>query len=230
MIVHFNQPRFLPALNYFQRMLLVDTFVYRDDVQFQPKDWESRNKIKTPQGWMWLSVPMQKQPIGTPITEALIDNSKPWASKMLKSIACAYSKAPHFKEFFPQFEFLFGRRWDKLFWLNSCCIHLFRAAWDLDKCNFIFASRLGCTGDTDEILIAMCQKLSADVYLSGAEGRNYNRPERWAEAGIGLRYHDYVYPEYPQQHGPFLPWMSALDLLMNCGADGRKILEQFASV
>ena len=228
-IVHFNQPRLLPALNYFQRMLLADIFVYRDDVQFQSKDWENRNKIKVGKGqWAWLTVPIQKHDKGTRITEVLIDDTTDWRAKACKSVKLAYARADHFKKFFPQFEMIMLAGWQDqpLVTLNYALIDMFREAWSLNKCSFVLASELDCKGQTDTILLRMCQKLGATTYLSGAEGRNYNDPERWAKAGIDLQYHDYTYPQYRQQHGYFMQWMCALDLLLNCGSDrGREILE-----
>lgn len=229
MIAHFNQPRFIPALNYVQRMEMVDIFVFRDDVQFQRKDWENRNKIKIAgePGWMWLTAPVKACAPETRITEVEIDDTLPWRTKMCRAIELNYARAPFFKQFFPYVRDILLNGWkgQTLVSLNYAFIDMLRDAWRLGKCKFLYASELGCSGDTDEILIAMCKKLGADVYLSGAEGRNYNRPERWAEEGIELRYHDYVYPEYPQLHGPFVPWMSALDLLFNCGRDGCRYLE-----
>ena len=223
-IVHINQPRFLPALNYFQRMLIADVWIWRDDVQFQRKDWENRNKIKAADGWIWLTVPVKSCPPGTNIMAAEIDSSTNWPKKMLASIRCAYVRAPYFEEFYPQFAHAFPR-WDYLPELNFDVMAVFVRAWGLDRCKFYFASELGCHGDKDGILIEMCKKVGADVYLSGAEGRNYNRPGEWSAAGIELRHHDYIPVEYPQQFGGFVPWMSALDLLMSCGAGGRKYLE-----
>jgi len=224
--VHFNQPRFLPALNYFQRMLIADVFVYRDDVQFQPSDWENRNKIKTPGArWIWLTAPVQNCSIGTNIRQARLTHSQEWQPKMLKAIRCNYGRAAHFDEWFPRIEKVLSHEFEFLTTLNWCLIDIFLEAWAISGCKFVMASTLECQGDTDGILIAMCRKLGADHYLSGSEGRNYNRPEEWAKAGIKLSYHDYEPVEYPQRHGPFLPWMSAIDLLMNCGSGGRKFLE-----
>jgi hypothetical protein len=224
MIVHINQFRFMPALNYFQRMMIADAFIYRDDVQFQPKCWENRNKIKTKSGWQWLTVPVKNCPIGTNITEAKIDNALPWARKTLSAIRCNYARAPYFRRWFPEIEAILSDRTIHLADLNWWLIEMFTGAWGIE-CRFVMASELRCQGDTDAILIAMLQKLGADTYLSGSEGRNYNRPEEWEKAGIALTYHDYEPVEYPQQFGEFIPWMSALDLLMNCGADGRRYLE-----
>jgi hypothetical protein len=228
-VAHINQFRFLPALNFMQRPLIADWFIWRDDVQYQPKDWENRNKIKTRDGWMWLTVPMKKQPIGVPIGEAEIDNSVPrWRGKMLQSLICNYARSPYYDEFMPGFEEILSEDWRYLADLNLALFDWLRGAFRFPlKCRFVRASELGCTGDKDDILIEMCKKVGATTYLSGAEGRNYNRPERWTEANIALTYHDYTYPIYPQQHGEFEPWMCALDLLLNCGGQrGREILEQ----
>ena len=224
--VHINQPRFLPALNYFQRMLIADIWIWRDDVQFQRKDWENRNKIKTAQGWQWVTVPVKACPPGTNIMKAEIDDSISWRPKMLSAIRCSYGKAPYFDEWFPHAAaIILDRSYYRLLPMNFAFVGLFQDAWGLDDCHFRTALDLACQGTKDSILIEMCKKVGADVYLSGAEGRNYNCPENWKAAGIDPRYHDYDHPVYPQQFGQFLPWMSALDLLMNRGAAGRKVLE-----
>ena len=165
--VHFNQPRFLPDPDYLARFLLADVFVFRDDVQFQPKDWENRNRIKTPNGPMWLTVPLKSCPIGTPLVEATIDHSTDWRRKMLRAVELNYARAPHFKEFFPQFrDALCELEWQSLFALNLNLIDWFREIWELgERCETVWASDLRCTGDTDEVLIAMCKKLGARTYL-----------------------------------------------------------------
>ena len=212
-------------------MLIADIFVYRDDVQYQAKDWENRNKIRVSKSeWAWLSVPIQAHPKGTRITDALIDDMRDWRTKMCKSVQLSYARSDHFKTWFPRFEEIIRQGWkdQPLVTLNYALIDMFREAWSLNRCKFVLASDLGCTGNTDIILLRMCQKLGATDYLSGAEGRNYNDPARWAKAGINLHYHDYVYPKYRQQFGNFyfMQWMCALDLLLNRGADeGREILE-----
>jgi hypothetical protein len=84
----------------------------------------------------------------------------------------------------------------------------------------VLSSELGCPGKKVDRLIAICRRLSADVYLSGPAARSYIRPERFAEAGIGLVYKDYSgYPDYPQRHPPFEHGVSVLDLLFHTGAD-----------
>jgi hypothetical protein len=58
MIVAIHQPQYLPWLGYFDKMLAADLFCYLDCVQFKKNEWQNRNRIKTAQGWQWLTVPV----------------------------------------------------------------------------------------------------------------------------------------------------------------------------
>ena len=63
MIVAVHQPQYLPWLGYFDKIDKADVFVLLDTVQFKKNEWQNRNKIKTAQGWQWLTVPvMYKYP------------------------------------------------------------------------------------------------------------------------------------------------------------------------
>ena len=58
MIVAIHQPQYLPWLGYFGKMLQADIFCYLDTVQYKKNEWQNRNRIKTAQGWQWLTVPV----------------------------------------------------------------------------------------------------------------------------------------------------------------------------
>ncbi len=97
MIVSVHQPQYLPWLGYFDKIERSDIFVFLDNVQFKKNEWQNRNKIKTSEGWQWLSVPvihkfMQK------ISEVKINNTVWWGKKHLNALVTNYSKAPFFKD------------------------------------------------------------------------------------------------------------------------------------
>jgi hypothetical protein len=48
--------------------------------------------------------------------------------------------------------------------------------------------------------------------------------EKFDAVGARVNYLDYQKHPYPQQHGLFTPYVSALDLIANCGPDGRDVL------
>lgn len=224
-IIVISQPRFMPALNYLHRMMLADQFVYLDTVQYTPRDWENRNKIKTSNGESWLSVPVIKQSREQKIQDTRIDNEQNWAEKQLKTLQQCYAKAPFYKEHSFFLEETYAKNWEYLADINE---HIVEYACDYleIECNFIRASSFNPEGSGEELLINICNHLDVNIYMSGSLGRNYIHAEKWQKEGIGLFYHDYEYPEYPQINGDFLPWMGFIDLFMNCGKQSREIIMQ----
>lgn len=73
-------------------------------------------------------------------------------------------------------------------------------------------------------IIALCQKLGADTYLSGEGGRAYNDPQAFAAAGIKLVYQKFIPPRYPQGEGAYLGGLSVLDLIAHTGLASRQYL------
>jgi hypothetical protein len=220
-----SQPRYLPSAAYLHRMLLADVFVYLDAVQYTPRDWENRNRIKAAGGPVWLTVPVVHKNREQTVLETEIDNSQDWSRKHLRALELNYRRAPHFDEVFGLVAPLLSRRWKLLWELNLALVDALlgflgrRAEW-------VQASSLGVeTARGQELLIALCRKLESQLYLSGPLGRNYIEPERFRGAGLGLAFHDYVAAPYPQLHGAFLPNLSAIDLLFNCGRDSLAVIE-----
>ena len=85
MIVTIHQPNFIPWLGFFNKVINCDIFVILDDVEFSKDSFINRNKIRTSEGWMWLTIPV-KMKLGEKINEVIVDNSKRWYEKHKKSI------------------------------------------------------------------------------------------------------------------------------------------------
>ena len=220
-----SQPRYLPSAAYLHRMLLADVFIYLDTVQYTPRDWENRNRIKSVTGPVWLTVPVIHQRREQTIIETEIDPAQDWGRRHLRALELNYRLAPWFDEVFGLVEPLLSRRWTMLWELNLAVTDALlgylgrRAEW-------IRASALGAEGARgQDLLIALCGKVQGDLYLSGPLGRNYIEPDRFREAGLGLAFHDYAPARYPQIHGEFLPNLSAIDLLFSCGRGSLGVIE-----
>ena len=56
-----HQPVYMPWLGLFHKIAISDTFVWFDDVQYQSKEWDNRNKIKTSHGPLWISIPVKRK-------------------------------------------------------------------------------------------------------------------------------------------------------------------------
>ena len=224
MICAIHQPQYLPWLGYFDKMDQADVFVFLDDTQFKKNEWQNRNRIKTGQGWQWLTVPVIHH-LGQEIREVQINNSIRWRHKHTQSLRQNYGKAPHFDRYWPFFEETFQRQWTSLSELNVYVATGIARELGIDT-TVAVSSELGKQGEATEALIAICRKVGADVYLSGQGGRGYVEAKRFEEEGIVLRYQEYEHPVYPQRFGEFVPRLSVIDLLFNAGPESLDMIRQ----
>ena len=210
-----SQPRLFPGLHYLHRMMLADVFVIFDTVQFNPRHEENRARIKSPQGVYWLTAPIANSRKRQPIYSAEIDNSRPWSVKAIKTLGSFYRKAPFYGTAAEEINNIFEKPYKKL-------VHLDRDSWEpalrrLEiNCQFIYASDLAIEGKGPQLLLDICRCVGADIYLSGAAGKDYLDITLFASSGIDVRFHKYDYPVYPQRFGNFIPFLSYIDILLNC--------------
>lgn len=219
-----HQNVYLPWLGLFHKIALADTFCSFDQVQYLPKDWNNRNKIKTAMGPIWLTVPVHSHGHrDKPLSEIEIDNTKPWAKKHWRSLELNYSKAPFFDEYAGFFEEIYGREWTHLAQLNDVMLRSFLNMLEIEV-DFTRASDHDFQGTGSDLVLDMCKTLGADRYIFGALGRDYADVDAFTEAGIKVAFQDYRHPTYPQFYGEFESHLSIVDLLFNCGPDSYEIL------
>lgn len=224
MILTAHQPVYLPWLGLFHKIAISDAFCYFDDVQYQVKDWNNRNKMKMVGGEAWLTVPvLTKGYRENKIKEIEINNSVDWRKKHWKTIYLNYKKTPFFDKYAPFFEELYKKDWKYLSDLNE-----YMLKWFLDqlgiKVNYFKASELNFIGSKSELVLDMCKKLKADVYVFGMLGKDYAEENLFLKNGVKIYFQDYHHPIYPQTFGEFLPYMSIIDLLFNEGDKSLEVL------
>jgi hypothetical protein len=218
------QPGYLPWLGFFDQMRRADVFVYYDDVQFDKHGWRNRNRIKTPNGPLWLTVPVLLSGLGQPtIRDTRIDSTTPWARTHLRSIRQYYGKAPYIDRYLPELEELLQRPWTHIAALDIEAAALL-ARWLGLKPDVHRASALGIGGGQSQRLVNLCVHFGAKRYLSGNAAQDYLDLDLFEQHGIAVAWQDYTHPAYPQLHGDFVPLLSALDLLLNCGDESASIL------
>jgi hypothetical protein len=224
MILTAHQPVYLPWLGLFHKIALADRFVLLDQVQYQVGDWNNRNKIKTAAGEIWLSVPViHKNHLELKFGDMKINNAQPWRKKHWKSIYFNYKSAKYFNRYSGFFEDCYEREWDTLLSLNDYMLRWFLGALKIDV-PVISASDLDLQGKKGDLILDLCEKLGAETYIFGAQGRNYADKSTFEKAGILPLFQDYKHPIYPQMHGSFVPHMSIIDLLFQCGDDSLEII------
>jgi hypothetical protein len=220
-IVGILQPGYLPWLGFFEQVLRSDIFVIYDDVQYDKHGWRNRNRVKGPQGPIWLTVPVRTKGLGKPnITEVLIDPAQPrWAQKHCLTLQQLYGKAPFFSEYYPPLEQTLLASWEKLLDLDLTLIRLI-AGWLGLTTEIVLSSSLGCEAeDPTQRLVEICQAVEADIFYEGSSGKNYLDLPKFAAADIRVIFQEYQCQPYPQLFGEFISHLSAVDLLFNCGPD-----------
>lgn len=223
MIISVHQPQFAPWLGYFAKIADADTFVLLDTVQYKKNEWQNRNKIKTSQGELWLTVPV-KYKFGQKIFEVEINNQQDWQKKQQKTLVSTYSKSRFFKEIITLLEMVLTRHWTTIGELNISMVQSIAAYLGI-KTPIKVASELPAFPENpDDRLIAITKFFQGSHYLAGSGGHGYMELEKYNDAGVALLFQSYKHPVYPQLYGDFLPYMSILDLLFNCGPESLTIL------
>ncbi len=223
-----HQPDFLPYLGFFHRFLLADEFIVLDHVQFvnSSRGWTHRDKIKTFEGEKWLTLSVAKAPRDTPINQIELSNAVDWATANLNLLKQNYRNAPFFDEVFPAVVSLYEYRPRLMVDFNLRSVEMLMDLLDV-RLPWVLSSSMQPEGSSNELLIDLLGKVDATHYLSGSGARDYMQPDKFAQAGIELVWQQFTHPVYPQQFGAFLPYLSSLDVLFNCGiAASRKILRE----
>jgi hypothetical protein len=223
MLVGIHQLHYLPWLRYFEKIARSDVFIVLDDIQYSKNGWQNRNKVKTAAGATLLTVPVIEK-FGQSLNEVRIDNSAPWRRKHWRTLAQAYGKAPYFSDYAGFLEETYAREWE---WLNELNLHMlegFLAALGVST-PVERSSHLNVPGKATERLIQLIEIVNGDRYYSGAYALDaYLDANELAAASIALELQEWRAPVYPQLYGAFVPDLSIVDLLMNCGPDSRAIL------
>jgi hypothetical protein len=224
-IVSINQPAYLPWLGYFHRIAISDLHVVLDHVQFEKNSFTNRNKVRTPSGHAWLTVPVRtKGRFGDlAINEVEVADDGRWAGKHLATLEQSYRRAPHLDEHHAFLRDVYGGQWARLAELAGEITTHHLQAFGIDT-KLVSSVDLAVPGRKAELVLNLCREVGATVYLSGPLGRDYLDEGSFEAAGIEIRYHDYVHPTYPQCQPGFEPFMAALDLLLNCGPDSLAVL------
>ena len=223
MIVAVHQPQYLPWLGYFDKIRRADIFCYLDCVQYKKNDWQNRNRIKTAQGWQWLTVPVRFQ-FPEKINEVKINRTVNWRKKHLQAMVTNYRRSPYFEQYIELFESFYSTDWESIAELNIHAIEQLKSALGLDGKSAIQSSQLQLREDPTDRLIDICKALKADTYLSGQDGIKYMDLERFQDNGIEVIIQDFQHPVYPQLFDGFESNMSVVDLMFNCGPESLNII------
>jgi hypothetical protein len=231
------QPQYFPRLHYFARILNTDIFVLRDDAQFvrkhkypdgkTDKSYQAHSPIKQSFGRFLLSVPVTHEGFLS-LSDTKVDKDNDWVESHLKTFKIAYSKAPYFKEIYPELEKIFENAADKSIGeLNTSTImwSILRLLGDkkvpldnlsidevIDRLKKKKDVRLkeikqaskskslkNKTLKTNEKIVALCKEFGANEDYCGGTGVSaYVDHSLFEKNGISIKVQDWKCKEYPQ--------------------------------
>jgi hypothetical protein len=213
------QSNYLPWKGYFDLVHDADLFIFYDDIQYTKNDWRNRNKVKTPKGPEWLTIPVgiSKHRL---ICEVELRNTA-WQKKHWKTILQNYGKCQYFALYKDFFEDVYlERKWDNLSDLNQFLIRKISSEFLNIQTAFHDSRNYALTGTKGERLLELLVKTGAEQYVSGPAAKDYIDSFQFNGAGINIVWKDYSgYPDYPQRFPPFEHNVSIVDVLFNVGPD-----------
>lgn len=222
------QSNYIPWKGYFDLINSVDEFILFDDMQYTRRDWRNRNKIKTANGLIWLTIPVQvKGKYYQKIKDTEISDVD-WQEDHWKSITCNYNRSKYFQDYKDIFESLYLNYQEKYlsqinyqFIVNICKILGIstKISWSMDYT---------ITEGKTERLVSLCKQAEATEYISGPAAKEYIDDDLFKQENIKLSYVDYSgYPEYHQLFPPFEHGVSVVDLIFNEGKNAKKHMKSF---
>ena len=225
MILTGHQPTYLPWLGLFNKIANSTDYVFFDDVQYLPKEWMNRNRVKSINDEaIFLSVPvLKKNFLNKKTYEIKIDNSHPWRRKHLKTIEISYRKTKFFKNYIDIIRTIYDREWQYLTDLNFYILKLMLEILKI-KVNIFKLSDLGVSGKKSDLVLNVCKKLGAKKFIFGEQGRNYADLESFKVNNIDVLFQEYKHPIYTQQGYNFISHLSVIDLIFNCGSNALNII------
>lgn len=219
LILTAHQPAYLPWLGFFHKIAISDTFILLDEVQFEKNSFINRNKIKTPNGSLWLTIPIHKTDyMNKSILKLEIDNSIDWSKKHWNNLLANYKKAPFFHEHSDFFLSIYEKKWIYLTDIITPILDYLLKELKIQT-KIIKQSELKTTEKKQQLIIELCKKTNSDKFVFGTLGRNYAVEDTFNDKGIQIYFQQYKHPIYTQRFGQFMPYMSILDLLFNVGSD-----------
>lgn len=228
-----SQPMYLPWRGIFEQIRLCDIFVFYDDVQIPlgtHKTFITRVQIKTPLGWEWLSVPIQRSGKGQELIKESLFADRKWKRTHMVKLEQFYRAAPHFEEIYESIVrpiYAIDTDFFSAFAISAMrriCAYL-----GLEP-RFFVSSELGLsvTKSASERVFNLCSHFGATEHITGHGALNYMDHDLFDSHGIATKYMVYGLTPYPQLHGPFTPYVSILDLLFNVGPAAPRYLDSEA--
>ncbi len=221
-----SQSMYFPWVGLFEQMRLADVYVRYDDVQFTRGSFCNRVQVKTAQGSKWITVPLRDHHIGQRIDQVLVDDRIDWRSQHRDVLRQAYLKSPFRDEMLALVDRVYAMPATTLADVSRASLMVLADYFGLVRYKrYIDSNSLGINGLSSQRVHDIVFALKGNVYITGHGARNYLDHQLFERSGISVQYMQYRCIPYPQLHGDFTPYVTALDLITNCGQQGIRVIQ-----
>jgi WbqC-like protein family len=213
---------YFPWVGMLEQVRLADIFVHYDDVQFSKGSFTNRVQIKQPNGSVtWMTVPLQNQKVSQNINEVAFQDKKNWKSKHMAILESSFTRAPFRKDALDLAEIVLSQSYETIADLSRASLYALVDYFGLNRfTRFIDSTSLGIKGSSSQRVFDVVKSLKGSRYITGHGAFNYLDHDLFEQSGIEVCYMQYQRKPYPQSHGVFTPYVSALDLIAHTGSAG----------
>jgi hypothetical protein len=223
--VTIHQPEFAPWIGFFDKAARAETMILLDDVQYRKNYFHNRNKVRTSDGWSWITVPVRRTGLETLLCDArvAVEDHGRWRHKIQSTITQAYGRSQFFASIMPSLDSILEAASDRLVTMNAAIIDLAFQHLGIST-KLIWSSDLSVEGTGSDRILNLCRAVGAKSYLSGVSGRDYLDLDSFRREHIDVEFQEFHHPVYDQAYPGFEPQMSVLDALLQMGPEAASLL------
>jgi hypothetical protein len=221
MRVVISQSMYFPWVGMLEQIRLADVFIHYDDVQFSRGSFSNRVQVKMPDGRAWMTVPLSDHRLGQTIDEVRIKFVESWRNRHLALLQKSFEGARHARDALDLAASVTGGQHSTVAQVSRESMLELSRYFGLDAgTRFVDSRSFGIPGSSSERVLALVKAVGGTDYITGHGAKNYLDHDLFESQGVSVSYMDYRCHPYPQQHGDFTPYVTALDLIANCGREG----------
>lgn len=227
MKIAISQPTYLPWQGYFALIDYVDEFIFLENIQFNKRSWQQRNKIIVNDKEIFLTMPVKtKGKFTQNICDVKIDNFEKNSNKHIILIKNAYSKSKYFNKYFDGFQKIFSNNYISLAELNKdLIIHICKIL--NIQTTFSVDTSLNLNSKKTDYLKDICLIKNCNNYISTLGSKNYfGDLKHFQDTKIKIDYFDFKDIKYQQLSNIFVSRLSIIDLIFNLGPDTLNYLKK----
>ena len=221
-----SQSMYFPWVGLLEQIRLADVFVHYDDVPFSKGSFSNRVQVKTASGIRWLTVPLQNVHLGQKIDEVELDERKDWRSQHRDILRQAHLKSPFRDDMLSLIDRVFALPATTLADIARASLMALTDYFGLSINKvFLDSKHMEIGGVSTQRVLNIVRELQGTQYITGHGARNYLDHPLFEQSGIAVQYMQYRCIPYPQMQGNFTPYVTALDLIANCGKEGVSVIQ-----